>query len=101
MRETIGGEYFTGPDNFLMNMTVDEVQQWNLMGSGQHPFHLHVNHMQFVNVDGPTLVPGWNHVGDWIDTVSSKWCCRHLAESSAFIYVGAVDIVLHESNKGI
>lgn len=55
-----------------MNMSVDGVQQWNLMGSEQHPFHLHVNHMQFVNVEGPSLVPGWNHVGDWIDTVSSE-----------------------------
>ncbi|CAM9957915.1 unnamed protein product, partial [Laminaria digitata] len=72
VRETIGGQYFTGPENFLMNMTADEVQQWNLMGSEQHPFHLHVNHMQFVNVDGPALVPGWNHVGDWIDTVSTS-----------------------------
>lgn len=72
VRETIGGEYYTGPENFLVNMTVDEVQQWNLQGSEQHPFHMHVNHMQFVNVDGPSLVPGWNQVGDWVDTVSSE-----------------------------
>lgn len=72
VRETIGGEPFKGPDDVLLNMTVDEVQQWYLEGSDQHPFHMHVNHMQFVEVDGPPLVPGWNHVGDWIDTVSSE-----------------------------
>lgn len=72
VRETIGGEYFTGPEDFLLNLTVDTVQQWNLQGSEQHPFHMHVNHMQFVNVEGPPLVPGWNHVGDWVDTVSSE-----------------------------
>lgn len=72
VRETIGGEIYAGPDNFLLNMTVDEVQQWNLEGSQQHPFHMHVNHMQFVSVDGPVLVPGWNQVGDWVDTVSSE-----------------------------
>lgn len=73
VRETIGGEYYTGPDNYLLNMTEGEVQQWNLEGSEQHPFHVHVNHVQYVNVDGPSLVPGWNHVGDWVDTVSSEY----------------------------
>lgn len=73
MRETIGGEPFEGPDDILLNMTVDEVQQWNIMGSEQHPFHMHVNHMQFVDVDGPLLVPGWNQIGDWVDTVSSEF----------------------------
>lgn len=72
VRETIGGEYYVGPENYLVNMTVDEVQQWNLQGSEQHPFHMHVNHVQFINVDGPALVPGWNQVGDWVDTVSSE-----------------------------
>lgn len=72
VRETIGGAPFKGPHDILLNMTVDEVQQWNLVGSEQHPFHMHVNHMQFVNVDGPLLVPGWNHIGDWVDTVSSE-----------------------------
>lgn len=72
VRETIGGEYYSGPDNYVVNMTVGEIQQWNLQGSEGHPFHMHVNHMQYVNVDGPSLVPGWNQVGDWVDTVSSE-----------------------------
>lgn len=72
VRETIGGEYYSGPDNYVVNMTVGEIQQWNLQGSEGHPFHMHVNHVQFVNVDGPSLVPGWNQVGDWVDTVSSE-----------------------------
>ena len=80
VRETIGGKYFTGPEDFLMNMSADGVQQWNLLGSEQHPFHLHVNHMQFVNVEGPSLVPGWNHVGDWIDTVSSEFMCINVVD---------------------
>lgn len=69
---TGGGQFYSGPENYLLNMTADEVQQWNLQGSDSHPFHMHVNHVQFVNVDGPSLVPGWNHVGDWVDTVSSE-----------------------------
>ncbi|CAN0512023.1 unnamed protein product, partial [Ectocarpus sp. 8 AP-2014] len=72
VRETIGDEYYSGPENFVVNMTVDEVQEWLLEGSEQHPFHMHVNHVQYVTVDGPALVPGWNHVGDWVDTVSSE-----------------------------
>lgn len=75
VRETIGGEYYSGPDNYVVNMSVGEVQQWNLQGSEGHPFHMHVNHVQYVNVDGPSLVPGWNQVGDWVDTVSSE-CSR-------------------------
>lgn len=73
VRETIGGEYYSGPDNYVVNMTVGEVQQWHLQGSEGHPFHLHVNHVQYMNVDGPSLVPGWNQVGDWVDTVSSEY----------------------------
>lgn len=79
MRESIGfadntdgDQFYSGPDKILLNMTVNEVQQWNLQGSDSHPFHMHVNHVQFVNVDGPSLVPGWNRVGDWVDTVSSE-----------------------------
>ena len=77
VRETIGGKFYSGPDNYLVNMTVDEIQQWSLEGSESHPFHMHVNHVQFVNVDGPSLVPGWNQVGDWVDTVSSESRQRH------------------------
>lgn len=72
VRETIGGKPYIGPEDFVVNMTVNEIQQWNLEGSEQHPFHMHVNHVQFVDVDGPSLVPGWNHPGDWVDTVSSE-----------------------------
>lgn len=73
VRDTIGDEPYSGPDNYVVNMTVGEIQQWNLQGSEGHPFHMHVNHVQYVNVDGPSLVPGWNQVGDWVDTVSSEW----------------------------
>lgn len=53
-------------------MTVDEVQQWSIEESEIHPFHMHVNHVQFLRVDGPRLVDGWNVPGDWVDTVSSE-----------------------------
>lgn len=86
VRETIGGEIYTGPENYLLNMTADELQQWNLQGSEQHPFHVHVNHMQFVNVDGPSLVPGWNHVGDWVDTVSSEILTKRSAMHSTIFF---------------
>eukprot|EP00903_Cladosiphon_okamuranus_P014013 g13031.t1 len=72
VRDTIGGEYYSGPNNYVVNMTVGEIQEWNLQGSEGHPFHMHVNHVQFKNVDGPSLVPGWNQVGDWVDTVSTS-----------------------------
>lgn len=72
VRETIGGEPYTGPDDILLNMTANEVQEWRIIGSDQHPFHMHVNHVQFVHVDGPSLVPGWHQAGDWVDTVQSE-----------------------------
>ena len=78
VRETIGDELFVGPNNYLFsNLSVNEVQQWNLQGSTIHPFHMHVNHMQYFDVSDPGLVSGWNHVGDWIDTVAGKSCFAH------------------------
>ena len=77
VRETIGDELCVGPNNYLFNLSVNEVQQWNLQGSTIHPFHMHVNHMQYFDVSDPGLSPGWNRVGDWIDTVAGKSCFAH------------------------
>lgn len=81
VRTTIGDKPYTGPDNYLVNMSVNELHEWNLEGSEQHPFHIHVNHVQFVSVDGPALVPGWNQVGDWVDTVSSESTCARIGDT--------------------
>ena len=86
VRETNEDELFVGPNNYFFNLSVNEVQQqWNLQGSTIHPFHMHANHMQYFDVSDPGLVPGWNRVGDWIDTVAGKSCFAHWSISKSCV----------------
>jgi hypothetical protein len=74
VRESINGLLFTDPDTYLFEMTIGLGQPWSVTGSDQHPFHVHVNHMQYsANVDDNqwTEVPDWNVAGDWVDSLSS------------------------------
>mmetsp|Transcript_13129 Transcript_13129/g.35801 ORF Transcript_13129/g.35801 Transcript_13129/m.35801 type:complete len:149 (+) Transcript_13129:2-448(+) len=49
----------------LLKIKVGEVQQWKIRGIRYHPFHLHVNPYQIVNVwNDPYYEPG-----DWHDTM--------------------------------
>ncbi len=54
----------------LVKIKINDIQEWSITNSGQHPFHIHTNHMQ---LKGGTL--GWGNlledfyqVGDWLDT---------------------------------
>ncbi|CAM9363120.1 unnamed protein product [Chrysoparadoxa australica] len=72
VRETLNQQLFTGPENYLTTMNIDEVQEWVLTGHGIHPLHMHVNHIQLNTVNAQwEAVPNWFQQGDWLDTISS------------------------------
>ena len=46
----------------------DSLQQWNIVNSGVHPFHLHVFHMQIVSKGGCGNI---YEEGEWYDSIAS------------------------------
>lgn len=51
-------------------MNYGQVEQWEVNGSGRHPFHAHIYHFQVQDLDG---CDQWKY-GDWIDVVSASRC---------------------------
>ncbi len=71
VRDSVNGLLFNPKVYFATDWEEGEVKQWTIDGTDVHPFHVHVNHMQFV--DDPENfpgVPGFYKAGDWVDTVS-------------------------------
>lgn len=64
---TVNGSKFD-PDVPTFSLPADSVQEWNIKGSGQHPFHLHVYHVQ------PQQTCGDFEAGEYYDVVSSGGC---------------------------
>lgn len=56
------------PDQSLAVMQYEDVQEWTIQGSGKHPFHLHVYHMQIVTLGGC----GHHEEGQYYDVISSS-----------------------------
>ena len=54
----------------LATMQYDVVQEWTISGTGAHPFHLHIYHMQVVTQGGC----GQHEEGEWYDTISDGSC---------------------------
>ncbi|KAG5190401.1 hypothetical protein JKP88DRAFT_131049, partial [Tribonema minus] len=75
VRTQLNGQLFTGPEDYLATMTVNKPQQWLVIGTDQHPLHIHVNHMQLGDITKANQwdeAPGWHVTGDFIDTLSAK-----------------------------
>eukprot|EP00658_Telonema_sp_P-2_P032814 TRINITY_DN24207_c0_g1_i1.p1 TRINITY_DN24207_c0_g1~~TRINITY_DN24207_c0_g1_i1.p1 ORF type:complete len:192 (-),score=26.03 TRINITY_DN24207_c0_g1_i1:267-842(-) len=72
----INGQPFGGEDAVMVNVSIDSVQEWMVSidkdesGSSNHPFHLHVNPFQIMQI-GSTPGEGMldMRVGEWRDTV--------------------------------
>jgi FtsP/CotA-like multicopper oxidase with cupredoxin domain len=66
-RSTINNEYYD-PAIPLASLPFGPFQQWNLINTGEHPFHLHVYHVQIVTPGG------CGHIfeeGEWYDSISA------------------------------
>ncbi len=71
VRDSVNGQLFNPNIYFATDWEEGEIKQWTVDGTDVHPFHVHVNHMQFMydpeNFPG---VPGFYRAGDWVDTIS-------------------------------
>lgn len=64
---TINGSKFD-VDVPTLSLPADSVQEWTIKGSGQHPFHLHVYHVQ------PQQTCGDFEAGEFYDVLSAGRC---------------------------
>ena len=70
----VNGAAFSDKDHFIYNMSLGEVQEWKVgiegdssVGAGNHPFHVHVNPYQIVDLNGVDSVFGIRP-GEYRDT---------------------------------
>ena len=83
-----GGKY----DNDVptLSLPVTQVQEWSLSGAVQHPFHLHIYHVQALSDDNDF------EAGEWYDVVSSKMSVRFdLRETESTVYNGRTILHCH------
>mmetsp|Transcript_15835 Transcript_15835/g.22316 ORF Transcript_15835/g.22316 Transcript_15835/m.22316 type:complete len:1259 (-) Transcript_15835:96-3872(-) len=73
VRDGLNAYLFTGPEDYFVEVKTNVWYEWKITASEMHPFHVHINPLQFgelaVENQFPE-VPNWNQEGDWIDTIS-------------------------------
>ena len=83
-----GSKYNNDVPTFSLPNT--QVQEWKLSGAVQHPFHLHVYHVQALKTDN-----GFEE-GEYYDVVSSKMSVRFdLNSGSSTVYDGRTILHCH------
>ena len=83
-----GSKYNNDVPTFSLPST--QVQEWKLSGAVQHPFHLHVYHVQALKTDN-----GFEE-GEYYDVVSSKMSVRFdLNSTSSTVYNGRTILHCH------
>jgi FtsP/CotA-like multicopper oxidase with cupredoxin domain len=85
----IGGKKFDH-DNANLTLPANSVQEWSLSGSAQHPFHLHVYHMQAFGCSA-----GYED-GEYYDVIASNCSVRFdLNASTTTAYDGRTIMHCH------
>lgn len=67
MNSFVPGEPVASPWKAIHTMQVNTVEEWKIGNLQGHPFHVHVNHFQVVEVDDREF--NYTQVGDWLDTL--------------------------------
>ena len=83
-----GGKY----DHAEANLTLptNQVQEWSLSGAVQHPFHLHIYHVQALENDGDF------EAGEYYDVISAKMSVRFdLNDATSSPYDGRTILHCH------
>jgi len=84
------------PSKPLFEIPYDEVFEFEISGSGAHPFHLHLNHMQVVTPGG---CGGYLEEGEYYDTISGSTCKVRIATRDlAGRQVFHCHVLSHEDN---
>jgi FtsP/CotA-like multicopper oxidase with cupredoxin domain len=78
------GKNFPGEQAYEHKMKLGSLQEWTLDGIDLHPFHIHINHFQLVNLTSSNGDPvpwfdyipsngegSWFQPGDWHDTLDT------------------------------
>ena len=80
----------------LKTIAFDSVHEWVIHQTAQHPFHLHLYHMQIVEPGGC----GIHEEGEWYDTVSTPGNCtvRFLTADIGQRCVLHCHVLFHEDN---
>lgn len=83
-----GGKY--NNDVPTLSLPANQVQEWSLSGAVQHPFHLHVYHVQALSDDGSF------EAGEYYDVVASKMSIRFdLNQGTSTVYDGRTILHCH------
>ena len=86
---TINGSKYKN-DEPTFSLPADKVQEWSLSGAVQHPFHLHVYHVQALRNDNDF------EAGEYYDVVSSKMSIRFdLNDNTSSVYDGRTILHCH------
>eukprot|EP01084_Bolivina_argentea_P155588 271139_1 len=92
---TTNGQSWNGPDDYLVTVDVDTVNEWHIKGSKAHPFHIHANHFQLIS-GGDVGEIGWTQPGDWIDTLAEAANVRFKTDTFGGHVVLHCHILKHE-----
>jgi hypothetical protein len=83
-----GGKFNINEPTF--QLPASQVQEWSLSGAVQHPFHLHVYHVQALKDDNDF------EAGEYYDVVASKMSIRFdLNQGSSTVYDGRTILHCH------
>ena len=84
------------PDDPIGTIGFDQVHEWTMLGTGTHPFHIHLYHMQIVTSGGC----GAHEEGEYYDTISAPEDCvvRFITADFGQRCVLHCHVLLHEDN---
>lgn len=88
-----GCTFACGPyehDTVLQYMSVNKIQEFDV-AANNHPFHMHINHMQLTTVDNGGDWDGWHQEGDFMDTFLGSGTVRFITD----VFTGEVIIHCH------
>jgi FtsP/CotA-like multicopper oxidase with cupredoxin domain len=83
--------------NTVLNyMSVNKVQEFSV-NAGAHPFHMHINHMQLIQV-GDDGWGGWHQEGDFLDTFLGTGTVRFTTDTFTGEVIMHCHLLVHEDN---
>eukprot|EP00612_Vaucheria_litorea_P002945 CAMPEP_0171462106 /NCGR_PEP_ID=MMETSP0945-20130129/6282_1 /TAXON_ID=109269 /ORGANISM="Vaucheria litorea, Strain CCMP2940" /LENGTH=1259 /DNA_ID=CAMNT_0011988577 /DNA_START=93 /DNA_END=3872 /DNA_ORIENTATION=+ len=106
VRDGLNTLVYTGSDDFIEQIEINTAQLMIISGTELHPFHMHVNHLQFgsdlTEANQWTEIINWNQPGDWIDSLSAPGAVPMFVHTDR--YVGHMVLHCHiaeHSDNGI
>lgn len=80
----------------LMQLKVDEVQEWEMDEIGFHPLHMHAQHFQMLYNSTVSGIAGWSQEGDWVDVLEEAGIVRFKTARYGGNYMLHCHVLEHE-----